>query len=168
MKLKRWDVLSKIIKENHLEIGAEIGVKAGQNIAHIISLCPTFYIIAVDCWDPTFKYQTWTCSQQVVFEKQFSRLFNLYPDNIEKRKGYSKDIAPQIADASLDLVFIDASHDYDSVKNDIDLWLPKVRTGGFIGGHDYGHKKFPGVKKAVDEKFAKIFQYTDFVWLTKV
>lgn len=53
-------------------------------------------------------------------------------------------------DVSLDFVFIDASHDYDSVKADIKVWLPKIKDGGLLAGHDYGS---PGVSRAVNEAF---------------
>ncbi len=52
---------------------------------------------------------------------------------------------------SLDFVYIDASHDYESVKQDLQLWYPKLKTNGIMAGHDYG---WEGVKQAVDE-FAK-------------
>jgi glycosyltransferase involved in cell wall biosynthesis len=51
-------------------------------------------------------------------------------------------------ECSLDGVFIDASHDYESVKADIAVWLPKVKEGGFFGGHDIDA---PGVLQAVTE-----------------
>jgi predicted alpha/beta hydrolase family esterase len=54
----------------------------------------------------------------------------------------------------LDFVFIDADHKYESVKADIAAWLPKVRPGGHIAGHDY-HSDWPGVQKAVDEVLGK-------------
>jgi hypothetical protein len=58
--------------------------------------------------------------------------------------------ANTIDDESLDMVYIDAIHAYEGVKTDILAWLPKVRKGGFLCGHDY-EKRFPGVKAAVDE-----------------
>jgi predicted O-methyltransferase YrrM len=48
----------------------------------------------------------------------------------------SEDAARLIADGSFDLVFVDADHGYDAVKRDIAAWLPKVRRGGILCGHD--------------------------------
>jgi cephalosporin hydroxylase len=62
-------------------------------------------------------------------------------------------VAMSFEDNSLDFVFIDASHDYQSVKQDIEAWLPKVRSGGIIAGHDYEPNEFPGVVQAVNEAF---------------
>lgn len=58
-----------------------------------------------------------------------------------------------VADGWADFIFIDAGHSYQAVKSDIAHWFPKVRPGGWFGGHDY-HPKFPGVIRAVDEAFA--------------
>jgi hypothetical protein len=57
-------------------------------------------------------------------------------------------------DESVDAIFIDADHRYESVKADILAWLPKVKKGGILAGHDYmqGHI---GVIKAVDELIPK-------------
>lgn len=51
-----------------------------------------------------------------------------------------------------DVVFIDALHDYTSVKEDIALWWPLVREGGYLCGHDANHR-WPGVMRAVAEHF---------------
>lgn len=64
----------------------------------------------------------------------------------------SKDAAKLVSDEELDFTFIDAAHDYDSVKQDIELWLPK--TAKLLSGHDYGGA-YVGVKKAVDEMFGE-------------
>lgn len=49
----------------------------------------------------------------------------------------------------VDLVFLDADHDYEAVEADIAAWAPHVRPGGILCGHDYGG--FEGVTRAVDE-----------------
>lgn len=66
-------------------------------------------------------------------------------------------------DASLDAVFIDASHEYPHVAADIDAWRPKVRPGGILSGHDFC-LEFPGVIQAVTERFARfeVWQGTRF------
>lgn len=58
---------------------------------------------------------------------------------------------------SLDFVFIDAAHDYESVKADILAWLPKVKNNGILAGHDYypEHPEYCGVYQAVHEIFDK-------------
>ena len=40
---------------------------------------------------------------------------------------------------SLDFVFLDAAHDFANVRQDILCWLPKVRRGGILAGHDSHH-----------------------------
>lgn len=67
--------------------------------------------------------------------------------------------SPKAADffenGSLDGVFIDAAHDYQSVLADIVAWRPKVRAGGILAGHDY-RCGWPGVDRAVDEVFEAV------------
>ncbi len=62
--------------------------------------------------------------------------------------------APLVADGWADFVFIDAGHSYHAARADIEAWEPKVKPGGWLGGHDY-HPKFPGVIRAVDEWFGE-------------
>lgn len=59
-------------------------------------------------------------------------------------------------DGSLDFVFIDADHSYAAVAADIDAWLPKVRKGGIIAGHDYCEWPGFGVIQAVTERFERV------------
>jgi predicted O-methyltransferase YrrM len=55
---------------------------------------------------------------------------------------------------SLEFVFIDATHTYDAVMADIQMWSRKVAPGGIISGHDYC-AGWPGVVEAVDGFFGK-------------
>jgi hypothetical protein len=66
----------------------------------------------------------------------------------------------------LDFVFLDAAHDYDNVKADITAWRSKVKSGGYLGGHDY-QLIFPGVMKAVQEEFPQHQTY-GFTWLVQI
>jgi len=61
----------------------------------------------------------------------------------------------------VDMVFIDADHSYEAVRDDIEAWLPKTRK--IICGHDYGDPLSPGVKKAVDEKFDDV-RWVNSIW----
>jgi predicted O-methyltransferase YrrM len=71
--------------------------------------------------------------------------------------------AAHVPDGSLDFVFIDADHSYEAVAADIDAWRSKVKPGGILSGHDYGHRRFPGVAQAVDERFI-VEVLPDNVW----
>lgn len=72
-----------------------------------------------------------------------------------------------VPDGWADFVFIDAAHSYRAVCDDIADWLPKVKPGGWFGGHDY-HPKFPGVIRAVDEAFGGGIDLLDgHIWARK-
>ena len=66
---------------------------------------------------------------------------------------HSVKAAEYFSTGELDAVFIDADHSYESVLSDIDAWYPKVRSGGVLSGHDYTEEFFPGLVKAVRERF---------------
>jgi len=70
---------------------------------------------------------------------------------ITPKRGKSEDLVHTYEDESLDFVFIDASHDYEDVKTDLKNWLPKVKVGGVLAGHDYNI--FQSVNNAVNEFF---------------
>lgn len=58
---------------------------------------------------------------------------------VELKHMTSAAAAAQLADRTCDFVFIDGAHDYESVRTDLCSWLPKVKVGGVIAGHDYGY-----------------------------
>ncbi|MDX1414531.1 MAG: class I SAM-dependent methyltransferase [Candidatus Promineifilaceae bacterium] len=56
-----------------------------------------------------------------------------------------------------DLIYIDGNHSYEYVKNDIELYLPKMKVGTYVTGDDYLFDRCPngGPKRAVDEIVAE-------------
>jgi predicted O-methyltransferase YrrM len=87
------------------------------------------------------------------------------------------------SDNFFDCVYIDNDHRYEHVINEINFWLPKVKFGGIISGHDYltsdyiskskrnllknkdlKIKRGQGVKYAVDKFFNKVYLYKDSSW----
>jgi len=59
--------------------------------------------------------------------------------------------AAETVQAPLAFLFIDGDHAYESVKQDIAAWTPKIVPGGIVAFHDYGAKRHPGVTQAIDE-----------------
>ncbi len=39
--------------------------------------------------------------------------------------------------ASLDFAYIDAQHHFEAIREDIELWYPKIGRGGILSGHDF-------------------------------
>ena len=103
-----------------------------------------------------------------------SKLYDIWKTNMEPVKDYfiemkmsSIEASKKFDDESLDFVFIDASHEYEDVKSDIKAWMPKVKVGGIIAGHDY-EEYFPTVQKAVNEVLAgKEFDVYQKCWIHK-
>jgi predicted O-methyltransferase YrrM len=54
------------------------------------------------------------------------------------------------ADESVAFVYLDGSHDYESVRDDISAWWPKIRPGGVLAGDDFA-PEFRDVQNAVLE-----------------
>ena len=63
--------------------------------------------------------------------------------------GLSSDVRPHFAPRSIDCIFVDGNHLFEGVQEDIALYAPVLRPGGFLVFDDY-YGDFPGVIAAVD------------------
>lgn len=136
----------------------EIGSWKGRSTHALASGCKG-KVHCVDNWlgsddDPT---QELSKKEDVfsIFKKNMEKF-----SNIEIHKGFSHDISSSF-DEKVDMVFIDADHHYEAVKQDIEDWLPKTKK--LICGHDY-QQGWSGVMKAVDEKFGKPDGVVGTIW----
>lgn len=73
-----------------------------------------------------------------------------FKDKVTILKGLSTNMAVNVPDESVGLIFVDACHEYECVKNDIEAYYPKIVQGGILSFHDYKSLSY-GVNKAVNE-----------------
>lgn len=136
--------------------GVEVGAYEGASIAYLgvelINRGVTARIDGVD-WFPPERSVERIRAQLSPIESVLGTL----------HAGTTWEVASKYADGSLDFVFIDADHVYECIRKDIDAWLPKVRRGGIIAGHDFCNE-FNGVIRAVTETFPRwtVWRGTDY------
>jgi hypothetical protein len=149
----------------------EIGVNKGETSQLFRHLFPDAHLYLIDPWQLTQDYNqsgTPISRKQKHYEIAYHHVLSLFqgdPKTTLLRMSSQKAL-PYLPN-DLDLVFIDANHEYLQVRKDILSWLPKVRSGGLLSGHDYDQTipMFSGVKQAVDEIFGrKILLGKDRVW----
>ncbi len=90
--------------------------------------------------------------------------------NIIQYEDYSYNVVDNFEDNSIDFIYIDGDHSYAGVKRDVELFIPKVKNGGFIGGHDYDHQEWMGVCDGVDDALhvKPTKTYLDMIWIKKI
>lgn len=54
------------------------------------------------------------------------------------------------ADAPVDLLFVDSTHERDHTIAEIDAWRDTLAPGALVILHDYGNPAFPGIREAVE------------------
>lgn len=133
-----------------VEIGCYRGASAAAMCVEIINSGKNIKFDCIDIW------------------LNDDEMYQSFLQNLEPVKPYfnpirmpSIEAANLYPDESLDLVCIDASHNYEDVKADINAWLPKVKPGGILAGDDY---YYPGVFKAVKEAFPE-YQELTYTWM---
>ncbi len=145
-------------------IGAEIGVWEGSNADGMFKSLGSELkkLFLVDSYEPYIDgTQDGKCEPlQRDFSGSEKTAHSVLRDKpVVWLKKKSIEAAKEIEDNSLDFVYIDAAHQKSNVLEDIAVWLPKVKKGGLIGGHDIN---ISDVKEAVMEKFAdKWEQWSD-------
>jgi len=83
---------------------------------------------------------------------------------IDKIKASSKEGVKQFPDAFFDMVYIDANHDYEYALEDIVLWKPKVKIGGYLCGHDYMYAVPLVIMNTMGREPDKIFPDTSWAF----
>lgn len=115
--------LKKYFSDKYV-VGAEVGVYHGKNARNMFDELAVDLMYLVDLWP-----------DEAMIQKTVDNL----GDHVKQcvfRRGLSVEKSKTVIDGTLDFCYIDASHVYQDVYDDIEAWYPKVKTGGVIGGHD--------------------------------
>lgn len=128
----------------------ELGSYQGRSSVAIAAVLPPNSVLyCVDHFKGSEEHKKWNLN--------INNLLEAFTNNIErfgvKDKIYtlamsSTEAAEKFEGESLDLVLVDAAHDYDSVKADLLSWYPKLKRGGYLLCDDY-EPSWPGVMRAV-------------------
>ena len=149
----------------------EVGVWKGMSAAYMaVEIINSGKNIKFDCID---NWEYVEGLQEDIPKNLYDNLYEIFTNNISPVKHIINPIkeiswegAKHYEDKSLDFVFIDAAHDYECVKKDINAWYPKIKPMGIIAGHDYTWG--PTVRQAVDEFFNPLnltIQKTEECWV---
>ena len=181
LEMKRLGIALKDLLIQNIEspmVGAEIGVWRGDSSSTLLRYIKELTLHMIDPWETGGGHTT---MPKIIEELKAAKIEAaertlMYTDRRIIHVQTSEEAAPLFENKSLDFVFIDAEHTYECVKQDINLWYPKVKLGGILSGHDYNgvgdrRGRF-GVKKAVDEWASinglEIQEESSRIWYTKV
>ncbi len=145
------DSLEPLIKNNHVKVIIEVGSWLGASTRHIAKTLPEDGIVyAVDHWmgspnEDNSPYDIANLYQQflsnVIHENLTHKIVPLRMSSLEAASTLK--IRP-------DLIYIDATHDYENVRADLIHWFPFVKGHGILCGDDYNWGEDLSVKRAVD------------------
>lgn len=183
LRQRGGEILSRLMMRALPHV-AEIGVATGNLSRFLLEGHPGLHLTMVDHWLPGEQrpaaYQaTGDSNAQLTRERAATHrqlahnVVAQFSDRCSLLEGDSASFAaPLIGDLELDLCFIDADHSYTGVHRDVRAWWPKVKPGGWVGGHDYDNLDsrfdFTGVRRAVDEwaeaEGHKVITGANFTW----
>lgn len=141
--------------EKQFITAVEVGVASGRTSAVLLREVPNLHLWMVDHWAaPQYhpkRNQEW---YDRAMQTAINAVTPYYP-RFRVIKSKSAEAPRLFLYHSVDLVFIDADHKYDSVLADMQAWWPVVRWGGIFCGHDIDGPKDKngtwGVRRAVEQ-----------------
>lgn len=148
----RFHILNKLPKNG---VVLEVGVLAGDWSMQIIKQNAPKRLALVD----TFYSEDYNTPKRFKKKTHLDFITNKFTDidiNIDIRKGLSWDMMKTFDKDEFDWIYIDAGHDYDSVKRDLEEAFRILKPNGYLVMNDYimyDHytKEQYGVVKATNE-----------------
>jgi hypothetical protein len=149
-------------------IGVEIGAYIGHNARIMLKRLWIEHLYLIDPYNIDVLKDIGFDKIDCEFKKAQKRI-KKWKDRVTFILKYSDEAVNDVPN-DLDFVYIDGNHDYDFVKKDIELYYPKVKKGGVMGGHDFVASE-QGVIRAViefvDAHNLKLYSEEDDWWFVK-
>jgi predicted O-methyltransferase YrrM len=159
--MKKWQDIEGFFSHNDScviqtvskdKIVLEIGSWKGRSTVCIAEIAEQVFAC-----DPHTAFNTQLLGEEFISLEEWKENTKGY-ENIILLLGKSIDEVPKLRDDFFDVVFIDGCHFYASVKEDIELSIPKLKNEGIFVFHDWGWdgNNDGGVCRAVHEKFKSV------------
>lgn len=139
-----------IINELNLKIGVEVGTDKGGFAERILAKSNISELHCVDPWIDDFGSNY----RPGFFDKNGSNRMKEAQEKLDQymqsqrcylHQGFSADIAATW-EKPIDFLYIDGDHSLEGIYTDLYSWVPKVKVGGIISGHDYKDGPGSGIK----------------------
>ena len=154
-----------------VEVGCWRGRSAAYLAVEIVNSGKSISLDCVDPWqlaytdyEPSYLFPQENLRDSDWLFKDFMRSIEPVSHVVNPVRLPSVTAAQNYREQSLDFVFIDACHEFESVCADIDAWLPKVKKGGILAGHDFSRGYWDGVCDAVEHCFSKIGKFNELTF----
>lgn len=163
--LERREDVHYLFNQLGLKVLCEVGVRHGENIVFNWLPSRPQLVFAVDIWKDTTYQWIWRTFQSGMWKGKCLPVLAENRDCVRLMRMKSVEAASVFDDGYFDFVYIDADHGYQSVREDIEAWWPKVKKYGILAGDDYVSYRKYGVIRAVDE-FVQTNQLQDMFHVT--
>lgn len=160
---------AQLINELDLKVGIEIGVDEGIFSEFILQNSNIKILHSIDAWSAeTSKtlslYAARSARHMAESGQNYCHVEELARERLSKFgarsnviKSISWDASNLFENDSVDFIYFDGSHTTEGFGKDMQCWVPKVKKGGLLSGHDYCHKHRYGygVIEVVDDFMQK-------------
>ena len=147
----------------------EIGSYMGES-THIFGSCGLF--TEINCIEPFSGTENFNDKNNHTWEEvweEYDTNTRQFKDIVKLHEDYSYDekVLSKFNDDEYDFVYVDGNHSFESTRQDFELYIPKIKSNGVLGGHDY--QQGFGVDDALGEICdpSDLILFRDSSWLIK-
>ena len=130
-------------------VGAEIGVQHGAFSRVILDGAKPKRLYLVDCWQESHGITSSDLQHVKALRNTLNEVaFEMATGIVTLIVAWSRVGAQWVEDNALDFIYIDGDHRLSGIRSDLAMWVPKVKPGGLVLGHDV---QKPAIMQALKE-----------------